>query len=90
MKIRVKILLFSLSVLSCLSSLEGGVHVSVDYLDESTLFEISWPGKQKVAAPSVNIHLWMVTKECIWGPVRVLTKTECRENDITFLRQSRY
>lgn len=55
MKIRVKVLLFSLSVLGCLSSLEGGP--SVDYLDESTLFEISWPGKQKVAAPSVNIHL---------------------------------
>ena len=52
MKIRVKILLFSLSVLSCLSSLEGGL--SVDYLDESTLFEISWPGKQKVAASSVK------------------------------------
>ena len=52
MKIRVKVLLFSLSVLGCLSSLEGGPSV-----DESTLFEISWPGKQKVAAPRVNIHL---------------------------------
>ena len=26
----------------------------MDYLDESTLFEISWPGKQKVAASSRN------------------------------------
>ena len=52
MKIQVKILLFSLCVLSCLSTLEGGA--SVDYLDESTLFEISWPGKQKVAACSVK------------------------------------
>ena len=51
-KIQVKILRFSLSVLSCLSSLKGGA--SVDYLDESTLFEISWPGKQKVAACSVK------------------------------------
>ena len=50
--IKVKIRLLSLSVLSCLSSLEGGP--SVDYLDESTLFEISWPGKQKVAASSAK------------------------------------
>ena len=69
MKIKVKILLLSLSVLSCLSSLEGGP--SVDYLDESTLFEISWPGKQKVAASSRNMYECMVTIECIWDPVRV-------------------
>ena len=68
-----KILLFSLSVLSCLSSLEGGA--SVDYLDESTLFEISWPGQQKVASSSVKCGLKtrglpftrsILTKELIW------------------------
>ena len=26
----------------------------MDYLDESTLFEISWPGKQKVADSSAK------------------------------------
>ena len=34
----------------------------MDYLDESTLFEISWPGKQKVAACSVKYVMWSKDK----------------------------
>ena len=30
----------------------------MDYLDESTLFEISWPGQQKVASSSVKYIMW--------------------------------
>ena len=34
----------------------------MDYLDESTLFELSWPGKQKVAACSVKYIIWSKDK----------------------------
>jgi len=41
------LMILSLSVLGSLCSLEREAS-SVDYWDESILFEIEWPGKQKV------------------------------------------